>query len=99
MSDREVLRAKVDRCRVAYETWMEALGVREPNREELLTTYDVALVKPLVEALKRAPTHYEDCDWDWRNCSAANPSRCTCGWGAIREAALQAHGERVVQAK
>jgi len=24
----------------------------------------------------------------WRNCSAANPNVCTCGWAAIRDAAL-----------
>jgi hypothetical protein len=47
---------------------------------ELIERYRTALLK--------SPKHSSDCEWDWRNCSAANPNVCTCGWAAIRAAAL-----------
>ena len=45
----------------------------------------------LAAASKQAPDHYNTCEWGWHNYGAANPNVCTCGWPAIRDAALAPH--------
>jgi len=42
MTDLDIVRAKVERCRQAYATWITRLGVTAADRNEALIAYDAA---------------------------------------------------------
>ena len=56
---------------------LQELSANPESWDEDVSPDDKAAIRRALELIEH-----------WRNCSAANPNVCTCGWAAIRDAAL-----------